>query len=356
VRMNVILTRRGLISRHTDRRCRGSGRGRRLAGLVWVAALSAGFALTPPAQAWQQEVPLCANIGWSTTSADGPWYTAAAFEVSKDTTIYFHALNPAPGNTPKTNDEDPDLVNGQMKNDTAIYRWDWNYKPGDGDMGNTGGLSFSKSYDDAGNRVVRLYVYDNDGAGYTNDANVADTVTVKVKLTLETDWMTGQDPYCVAADHAIYHTDLAAAWVPANYTLGIDEDHQENCTHYPYIGDVKNDAQIHTYLDGYANEECDLYLMGGHRYRVNDDAAGSAWYDGDEDCVGMVFAFSGGGLTANAKTSTALHENAAHDGTVGALGDDFCGAFCPVNDEGAWAISFCADCIAALKAHQDLED
>lgn len=77
---------------------------------------------------------------------------------------------------------------------------------------------------------------------------------------------------------------------------------------------------------------------------------------GQANALGMVFGWSGGGLSDTAKTCTELHENAAHDGTVGALGDDFCNAFCPVNNETWWPTDFCANCITALKNRQQLEN
>ena len=86
--------------------------------------------------------------------------------------------------------------------DTAIYSWDWNFQGTH--AGDATGYSVSKSYNDPGDRVVRLFVSDQDGAGYTNDTDVADTLTVKVRLTMETDWMSG---------YSIVETGLSSAVV-----------------------------------------------------------------------------------------------------------------------------------------------
>lgn len=302
---------------------------------------------------WACEEPLVANIGWNLTSSSGPWNTSGIITVSKGAIIYFRALNAS--NSPITDNDDQDWAGGQIKQDTAHYTWDWNYSAdeGTGNTGTTTGYSASKTYNNPGNRVVRLYVYDSDGAGYTDDANKSDTVTVKVKLTLETDGMAGVQGQCTQAQHSIYPNDLAAAWVEANYTLGIDADHQTNCTHYPYIGDGHDDAWIISYLDGYENQGCDLYLMGGHRYKENTDWAGATWRQGQANALGMTFGLCSGGLNNNEKTSTHLHENASHDGTVGAI--NHCANDCPCNTLNE-VIVFCNDCIAELKAAQNLDN
>ena len=176
------------------------------ARLVLALAACASTLICSISPACPVEQPLVANIGVS-SSASGPWSAVQSYTVSKNTTVFFHALTS--GGSPMQSDVDWDVVGGAVE-DTAHYRWDWNYEGAgdpDGNMGDASGLSASKSYSNPGNRVVRLYVYDTDGAGYTNDANKADTVTIKVKLTLETDWM---------ANHDIYHSGLAEAWADAN--------------------------------------------------------------------------------------------------------------------------------------------
>lgn len=141
-------------------------------------------------------------------------------------------------------------------------------------------------------------------------------------------------------------------WAGANYTLGIDQDHDTNCTHYTYIGDVKTTAQIYSYLDGYENQGCHLYLMGGHRYRVSDDWAGLTVSHAKNLC--MTFMFCGGGLNNNEKTCNELHEPACHDNTVGAIGH--CNNNCPCNAFLSENITFCDDCKSELKAAQDLDN
>ncbi|GAI29723.1 unnamed protein product, partial [marine sediment metagenome] len=79
----------------------------------------------------------------------------------------------------------------------------------------TTGYAASKTYNKPGNRVVRLYVYDSDGTGYTDDDCMSHTINVTVKLTQETDWMTGQSPYCTTEDHWIVHG--GTSWGNANY-------------------------------------------------------------------------------------------------------------------------------------------
>jgi len=308
------------------------------------------------ANAWEQ--PLVANIGHSLTS-NGPWSTAAERTVSAGTIIYFRALDA--NNDPISTYVDKDWVGGQQKNDTANYTWDWNYQTSEG-TGNTGTTSgygpVSKTYNKPGDRVVRLYVYDKDDAGFTDDENKADTVKIKVKLSLETDWMTGASGEwgsCTTAQHAIYPDNLSNRWAAANYTLGIDADHDTNCTHYRFLADDCPD--VVAYLDANENQGCHLYLMGGHRYSQNLDLAGYSWRYGQVNALGVVFMFCGAGLIPWQKTAVELHENACWDLSVGAI--DYCqsGVACACNESLAGATdAFCADCVAELEAAQDLDN
>jgi hypothetical protein len=269
--------------------------------------------------------------------------------------VWFQALD-SYGN-PVITSLDLDCVGGQQKFDLAHYRWDMDYEPPndpDGDLGDWEGYSGAKAWsvNGPGDRIVRLYVYDDHDFGCTDDANHADTVKIKVKLTLETDSMegaSGEWGSCTAAGHAIVHDGLASAWAAADYTLQINGNHDTNCTHHRYLGDELTAQQVLDYLANYENQDCHLYLMGGHRYRAEWNIAGYNFSSGNKDFA-VVFNFQTYPPFDNyERIAVELHENACHDVTVGAIGHCYSGYACACTEEPS-AYAFCtARCIPLLK-------
>jgi hypothetical protein len=288
---------------------------------------------------------LVANIGHSLNS-EGPWSTAGSRTVSPGTTVYFHALSA--GGTPIANYSDWDVVGGPVE-DTAHYKWDWCYDTGE----DASGLAPSKTYYWSGNRTVRLRVYDTDGAGYTNDADKADTVTIKVKLTLETDWMTGYSIIESGVDEQAQPMTLQSEWARASHTLVIDDNHDTNCTYYEYILDeLGSETAVKEYLDAYENRDCHTYLLGGDQYSTGNGPAGHYF----DDRLGMVYMGAGGGLSTWYKLAVEIHEPACHDDTIvwpNTLGHCTSGDPC-CNRSPSTSAHFCDSCIAEIK--QAIED
>jgi hypothetical protein len=309
------------------------------------------------------ENPLTANIGWS-TSANGPWSTSDTITTTAGTTIYFHARNSGNSGDAMTDDLDCPPKPAPKVLDTANYSWDWNYVAGTHDD-NATGVSVSKTYNTPGNRVVQLKVWDNAGTGKTNDIDGYDTVTVRIKLVLETDSMAA-GANCTAADHVPIYTStitdyMSYAWGDANYTLAVDQDHSTNCTHYEFIADSMDYTQICYYLNSYekSSPSPHLYIMGGHHYMANDDCGGATW----QSTWGMIFMFAGevDGIGVaqyypQVAAGVMLHENACHDSTVGAIGH--CTSAVQTcackNIDSTSQITFCASCLNELRSAQTL--
>jgi hypothetical protein len=277
------------------------------------------------------EQPLVANIGHALTSNPGTWSTATSRTVSKNQAIYFHALNAS--NQPLQNTNDIDVVGGQQKTDTAHYDWDYCYNTGD----DTHGLTASIAWATPGDRIVRLSVWDTDGAGYTNDADKADSMTAKVTMTVETDSMSG---------YGLVSMDVfPGRWAGGGYSsVVIDGDHDNACTYHQYLYDFfGTDAELTGYLDSYENQSCDLYLIGIDEWSTSAPMStydGYCW-DGKYSCV---FRGRGAGLDIE------LHEPACHDGDVGAI--DHCTSpnACACKAVTT-ADTFCASCQQELKGY-----
>ncbi len=317
-------------------------------GSVWFLAVIVAVVLlrcVENAHAWVEQ-PLVANIGHS-LSASGPWSTAGARTVSTGTTIYFHALDS--NDNPIEDYNDVDNVGGVGKYDRARYKWDWCYDTGE----DTGGLAKSKTYYWPGNRTVRLRVYDDDGAGYTNDVNKTDTVTSKVKLTRETDWMAGYSIIESGVDEQGQAMTLQSEWARANHTLVIKSNHDTNCTYHEYILDeLGSESAVKEYLDAYENRDGHIYLLGGDRFSTSNDPAGKCF----DARLGMVYMGAGGGLSTWYKLATEIHEPACHDDTIvwpDTLGHCTSGDACCCRAP-ATSAHFCDSCIADIK--QAIED
>jgi hypothetical protein len=322
--------------------------------LLFLLPLLGILVSATPARA---ENPLTANIGWS-TSANGPWNTTdTTITTTCGTTIYFHARNASNSGDASTDDLDCPPKPAPKVLDTANYSWDFNYQAGTHDDDATG-VTASKTYNHPGNRTVQLKVWDNAGTGKTNDIDAYDEVTVRIKLVLETDSM-GGGGVCTAGSHvpifASSVTDyMSGAWGSANYTLAVAQNHDTNCTHYDYIGDSLTDTQIIAYLNGYESEGAHLYIMGGHCYKVSDNAGGATW----SNTYGMIYMWSGTPYTAEQAAAVMLHENACHDSTVGAIGHctvvPAIACCCKATLTGDTQAYFCSSCVSELEAAQSL--
>jgi len=290
--------------------------------LALLLAACMGCLSAAPSFAWSEQ-PLTANIGHALVSSPVSWSTATSRTVSKNQSVYFHALNSA--NSEMTDTTDIDLVGGVCKQDTAHYDWDYCYST---DV-DTHGLTASIAWPTPGGRVVHLSVWDTDGVGYTNDANKADSMTVQVTMTVETDWMSG---------YGLVSMDLfPGRWAGAGYgSVAIDAAHDGNCTYHQYLYDFfATDADLTSYLDSYENQSCDLYLIGIDKFSTdpNWDYDGYCW-DAKYSCICRG---KGAGLAIE------LHEPACHDSDVGAIGHCTSGSACACTATTS-ADTFCASC------------
>ncbi|HOV51226.1 MAG TPA: hypothetical protein PLZ61_07855, partial [Candidatus Cryosericum sp.] len=195
----------------------------------------------------------------------------------------------------------------------------WHYT-GTGDTPDASGFEVKKTYCAPGTRSVRLLCQD--AAIWLDDEDTATGVGVTIPLTLEIDTMTG--------DHSIPTGNLPAAWERVGYQLEIDPDQESiECfeymtVQYPLI------FQQQAFFREHENQGCHLYLMGIHRWspydpdNENSDPCGNTlnW------TWNAVCACTSRGIAEAQREEVALHENGAHDATIGNIGH------CALNDQG----------------------
>jgi len=230
--------------------CRGRFWDRLLVGLVGV--LGAGVALLPSARpaaaCGGSGEPLCANIGHSLWSDPQEWETGNPdpLPAGQSTTVYFRALDDL-GN-PIDNDDDPDLCDGRIVMDEAVYTWYWFYPS---TSKSDTGLSQSRNYSYPGKRTVGLFVDDVPGPpGCQDDSAQIDSVVVTLPLTLKMDWMEGYE---------LTLTGMHAVWATGGHKLEIDPDHNTDCEYHPYLGDelylVGDGEGFYDYMAEYETED-----------------------------------------------------------------------------------------------------
>jgi hypothetical protein len=156
-------------------------------------------------------------------------------------------------------------------------------------------------------------------------------------LSLEIDSMTANDTNCSADSHEIKGIEskgiLEKKWARAYYKLYINNVQNKACKHYDYIVGELTTEQIKNYIKQYLDQNCEMNLLGGHRYKEPTEADGNSEILGitinNEYTLIFIYARYDGTKQISEKTkiATEIHENAAHENTVGNIGhcnDELC--------------------------------
>lgn len=174
-------------------------------------------------------------------------------------------------------------------------------------------------------------------------------------LSLEVDSMEGSGSY-TAASHEVQGLGgtMKDQWARAYYKLEVDSDQNKACDYHEFIAKTWTEDQVRGYINGNLTENCEINLLGAHRYKEDYDISGLTI--GDNDRI-IVFMYAGGALrSVNNRIKTELHEPACHDGSVSSNRY----FHCPTNTCACYAIGhdnpeFCGTtttgCIKRLRNH-----
>jgi hypothetical protein len=190
------------------------------------------------------------NDGGTTWSGwqDGP------LSVYAGTKLGFRAVKADGVTTASTIDRD--RYNGLDMDDTAVYEWDYATENGIDSPPNYTGVSFEKTFNNPGDRTVRLAV--RDLVNCYDDPNKTNTLVVKVLLAVEKDVMaSSQLPNTSALISGLAAAGMTVVERGGNDTYSVANSPQ-------YFGAEANKLGIFT---TYRNVATQLYVVGG-RFRT----------------------------------------------------------------------------------------